>query len=140
MSWLSGVKIIVFIKYINVYFNLCFYSIIVYKVNYFHNYSVHTFVLPTLPEHLSSPPVCSGVDVTLSLVLCVCFVDHCLSFYAFSLGHCQCSRIPVSRYLWQVNFGQRKVDFQTFVVRGQVNFNYWIEELILNYFKTFSFP
>jgi hypothetical protein len=28
--------------------------------------------LPTLPEHLSSPPVFSGVRVTRSLVLCVC--------------------------------------------------------------------
>ena len=32
------------------------------------------------PEQLSSPPVFSGVRVTRSLVLCVCFVDRCLSF------------------------------------------------------------
>ena len=38
----------------------------------------------TLPEHLSF----NGVRVTRSLVLCVCFVDHCLSFYPFSFGHC----------------------------------------------------
>ena len=36
--------------------------------------------LPTLPEHLSSPLVFSGVRVTRSLVLCVCFVDRCLYF------------------------------------------------------------
>jgi hypothetical protein len=30
-------------------------------------------------------------------------------------------------------------NLQTLVVRGQVNFNYWIEEYILNDFKTFSF-
>jgi branched-subunit amino acid transport protein len=35
--------------------------------------------LLTLPEHLSSLPVFSGVRVTRSLVLYVCFVDHCLS-------------------------------------------------------------
>jgi len=35
--------------------------------------------LLTLPENLSSPPVFSGVRVTRSLVLCVCFVDLCLS-------------------------------------------------------------
>jgi hypothetical protein len=29
--------------------------------------------LPTLPDHLGSPPVFSGVRVTRSLVLCVCF-------------------------------------------------------------------
>jgi hypothetical protein len=33
--------------------------------------------LLTLPEHLSSPPVFSGVFGTRSLVLCVCFVDRC---------------------------------------------------------------
>ena len=41
-----------------------------------------------LPEHLSSPPVFSGVCVTRSLVLCVCFVDRCLSFCPFCFGHC----------------------------------------------------
>ena len=44
--------------------------------------------LLTLPEHLSSPPVFSGVRVTRSLVLNVCFVDRCLSFCTFSFGHC----------------------------------------------------
>ena len=44
--------------------------------------------LLTLLEHLSSSPVFSGVRVTRSLVLCVCFVDHCLSFCTFSFGHC----------------------------------------------------
>jgi len=39
--------------------------------------------LLTLPEHLSSPPVVNGVRVTRSLVLCVCFVDRCLSFCTF---------------------------------------------------------
>ena len=29
-----------------------------------------------------------GVCVTRSLVLCVCFIDHCLSFCTFSFGHC----------------------------------------------------
>jgi hypothetical protein len=41
--------------------------------------------LLTLPECLSSPPVFSGVRVTQSLVLCVCFVDRCLSFYFWLL-------------------------------------------------------
>jgi hypothetical protein len=36
--------------------------------------------LPTLPEHLSSPPVFSGLRVTRSLVLCECFVDRCFYF------------------------------------------------------------
>ena len=45
-------------------------------------------ILLTLPEHMSSPPVFSGVHVTRSLVLCVCFVDRCLSVFTFSFGHC----------------------------------------------------
>ena len=44
--------------------------------------------LLTLSEHLSSPPVLSGVSVTRSSVLFVCFVDRCLSFCPFSFGHC----------------------------------------------------
>ena len=44
--------------------------------------------LLTLSDHMSSPPVFSGVRVARSLVLCVCFVDRCLSFCPFSLGHC----------------------------------------------------
>ena len=37
--------------------------------------------LLTLPDHLNSPPVFSGVRVIRSLVLCLCFVDRCLSFF-----------------------------------------------------------
>jgi hypothetical protein len=40
----------------------------------------------TLPEHLSSPPVFSGVRVTRSLVLCICFVDRYLPFVLFLLA------------------------------------------------------
>jgi hypothetical protein len=36
---------------------------------------------PTLPEHLSSSSIFSGVCVTRFLVLCVMFCDHCLSFW-----------------------------------------------------------
>ena len=42
--------------------------------------------LSTLREHLSSPPVFIVVRVTRSLVLCVCFVDRCLSFCTFLLA------------------------------------------------------
>jgi hypothetical protein len=44
--------------------------------------------LPPLPEHLISPTVFTGVRVTRSLVLYVCFVDRCLSFCTFSFRHC----------------------------------------------------
>jgi len=36
---------------------------------------------------MSSPLVFSGVRVNRSLVLCVCFVDRCLSFCPISFGH-----------------------------------------------------
>ena len=42
----------------------------------------------TLPGHLSTPTVFGGVRVARSLVLCVCFVDRCLSFRTFSFGNC----------------------------------------------------
>jgi hypothetical protein len=41
--------------------------------------------LPTLPEHLSSPLVFSGVRIIQSLFLRVMFVDRCLSFFFGSL-------------------------------------------------------
>ena len=68
------------------------------EVYYWIQHIVITFVtqrvplveqeLLTLPEHLSSPRVISGVRVTRSLVLYVSFVYRCLSFCTFSFGHC----------------------------------------------------
>ena len=50
--------------------------------------------LPTVPEHLNSPTVFSGVRVTRYLVWYECFPDRCLSFCAFFFGHCVvCSSI-----------------------------------------------
>jgi hypothetical protein len=68
-------------------FILCFTIII---VSYNSSNRLVLFMeqdLLTLPEHLSSPPVFSGVRVARYLVLCVC-VDRCLSFCTFSFGHC----------------------------------------------------
>ena len=42
--------------------------------------------LLTHPEHLSSPSVFSGIRVTRSLVLYICFVDRCLSFVLLLLA------------------------------------------------------
>ena len=44
--------------------------------------------LLTILWHLSSPPSFSGIHVIRSVVLCVCFVDRCLSLCPFSFGHC----------------------------------------------------
>ena len=43
--------------------------------------------LLTFPVHLSSPQVFWGVRLTRYLVVCVCFVDRCLSFCIFYFGH-----------------------------------------------------
>ena len=60
--------------------------------------------LLTLLEHLSSPPVFCGVRVTRFLVLCVCFVDRCMSFCPFSFGHCVvCSSSIYGFYLVSSN-------------------------------------
>ena len=60
--------------------------------------------LLTLPEHLSSPPVVSGVRVTRSLALCLCvyFVDRCLFFCPFSFG--QCVVCPSIYVFWLPNW------------------------------------
>ena len=55
--------------------------------------------LLTLPEHLSSPPVFSGVRVTRSLVLCVCFVDRCLYFFFLTIVLSVLLRYTDSDYL-----------------------------------------
>jgi hypothetical protein len=60
--------------------------------------------------------VFSGIRVTRSLVLCVCFVDRCLSVCTFSFGHCVvcsssiygfwlppfCIFKPFFSYIWSV--------------------------------------
>ena len=45
------------------------------------------FLYSKSSEHLSSPPVFGRDRVTRSLLLYVCFVDRCLSFWPFSFGH-----------------------------------------------------
>ena len=43
---------------------------------------------PLLSGAPSSPLVCRGVRLTQFIVLCVCFVDRCLSFCDISVDHC----------------------------------------------------
>ena len=64
--------------------------------------------LPTLPEHLSLPPVLSRVRVTRSLDLSVGFVDRCLSFCTFSYHCVVCSS---SIYGFRLPFGIFKLYF-----------------------------
>ena len=68
--------------------------------------------LLTLPEHTSSPPVFSGVRVTRSLVLCVCFVDRWLSFCLFSFGHGFVCSSSIYRFWWPLSY------LETILARG----------------------
>ena len=54
--------------------------------------------LLTLLEYLSSPLVFSGVRVSRSLVLYVCFVDRCLSLFTFSFVHCVVCSSSIYRF------------------------------------------
>jgi hypothetical protein len=56
--------------------------------------------LLTLSEQMNSPSILSGVRVTRSLVLYVCFVDRCLSFCTFSSGHCVCCSSAIYGFLF----------------------------------------
>jgi hypothetical protein len=51
-----------------------------------YNLYIHSGQLPS-SNNTFSPQVFSVVHVTRSLVLCVCYVDYCLSFCPF-FGHC----------------------------------------------------
>jgi hypothetical protein len=62
--------------------------------------------LLTLLERLSSLLDFSGVRVTIFLVLCVCFVDHCLSFCCLYSGSVSCLGfhfIPVDIILFNID-------------------------------------
>jgi hypothetical protein len=61
----------------------------------------------------------SGVRVTRSLALCVCFVDRCFSFSTFSFGHCV---VCYSIYgfwlpLWYLRFADSDYLFSIFDLR-----------------------
>jgi hypothetical protein len=75
--------------------------------------------LCTIPKHLSSLPVLSGVRVTRSLVLYVCFVDRCLSFCPFSFGHCVVCSSSIYRF-WLPPFGRVKVTFVSVFVYNEL--------------------
>jgi hypothetical protein len=70
--------------------------------------------LPTLPKHLSSPPVFSGVRVTRSLVLCVCFVDRCLAFCTF-FCHCVVCSSSIYGFDKSIYFSPSSVTHEWFI-------------------------
>ena len=71
---------------------------------------------PTLPEHPSSPPIFSWVRVTRSLVLCVCFVDRCLSFCPFFFWPLCCLLFDLRLLIIPLVSLVLMIDYQTNVV------------------------
>ena len=67
--------------------------------------------LHTLPEHLSSPPVSSGVRVNRSLVECACFVDRWLSFFFWSLCYLSFDLRILITPLVYLNSSHRKISY-----------------------------
>ena len=68
--------------------------------------------LLTFPEHLSSPPVFSGLCVTRSLILYVCVVDVVCPFVLFLLAIV----LSILRFTdYDYPFGIFKLFLQTFV-------------------------
>jgi len=98
--------------------------------------------LPTLPEHLSSPPVFSGVRVTRSLVVYVCFVDRCLSFCTFFLVivlsvllRFTDSVYPFGIFKLFLHIRQKNIDIKNFVGSSKYILNNLLE---LSYTLNFS--
>ena len=90
--------------------------------------------LATLPEHLSSPTDFSGVHVTRSLALCVCFIYCCLFFCPCSFGHCVVCSFSI--YDSDYPFGIFKL-FLLLIIVLSVLFRYiWILITSLWYLQT----
>ena len=60
-------------------------------------------------EHMSSPPVFSGVPVTRSSFLYVCLVDRCLSFCTFPFGYCVVCSSSIYGFFWYLQILLRNV-------------------------------
>ena len=96
--------------------------------------------LLTLPEHPSSPPVFSGVRSTRSLVLCIMFVDRCLSFCPivcpFSFDYCL-SFCPFS-FDYCLSFCPFSFDyclsFCPFSFDYYLSFFFWLLSVLLSFF------
>ena len=84
----------------------------------------------SLPEHMSSPALISGVRVTRSLVLCLCFLDRCLSFFTFSFNHCVICSLIYGFWLplWYL---QTLFDYPVWTL-----FLYYVPKIL----QSFSFP
>ena len=72
-----------------------------------------TFLVVFFPLHQSLSLIFSGVRVTRSLVLYGCFVDRCLSFITFSVGHGVVCSSSIYGFLYTLMSCFTHVVFQT---------------------------
>jgi hypothetical protein len=63
----------------------------------------------------------SGVCYTRSLVLYECFVDRCLSFYTFSLGHCVVCSSLIYKFWLPLRFLQTRFIHMTHSVSRRLD-------------------
>ena len=88
--------------------------------------------LPTIPEHLSSHPVFNRVRVTRSLVLCVCFVDRCLSFCPFLVWPLRCLFFFNLRILITPWYPQNLLTFNCYLLTLLSSYSWCLCPLILS--------
>ena len=82
----------------------------------------------TFPHHPRSVPVFRGFCVTRSLVLCVCFVDHCLYFFAIVL-----SVLRFTYYYYSFRLGTLKLFLRKAIIHFPIGF------LLKHFVAHFSF-
>ena len=82
--------------------------------------------LSTLPEHLSSHPVLVSFFVW-SLVVCVCFVDRCLSFFSFFFLSlcCQFLRILITPLI-SYGFWLPPFDILRILITPLISYGFWL--------------
>jgi hypothetical protein len=94
--------------------------------------------LLALPEHPSSPPVVSGVRVTRSLGLYVYFVNRCLSFCNFSVGHCVVCSSSIYGFwlpLWYLQTLLHKPRVNQCVRSIYLSWTQWPDQWLVDRFK-----
>jgi hypothetical protein len=111
LNWISTFSLVTFVFFklhicrylVHVLCFICYnlylftYTVVLHDINNNNDVSRSTVTgrvalveqkLLSLPEHMCSSPLLSGVRVAQSLVLCVMFCRLLFVFWSFSLGHC----------------------------------------------------
>jgi hypothetical protein len=93
--------------------------------------------LLTLSDHTNSPRFLVGFVILVLLVLCVCFVDRCLYFCAFSFVHCVVCSSSIYRFwlfLWYLQTlltSSKAYGGELFIARMFIRYYYYLINLII---------